>query len=57
MSDRPVFIVGFTQSGTSLVERLVASHPLVAAGRTGRDPQSHPVVEWHLSGLRRVAAP
>lgn len=31
-SSRPVFIVGFPRSGTSLVEQIVASHPLVAGG-------------------------
>ena len=30
--ERPVFIVGFPRSGTSLVEQIVASHPLAAAG-------------------------
>ncbi|MCP4385155.1 MAG: tetratricopeptide repeat protein [Hyphomicrobiales bacterium] len=30
--DRPVFIVGFPRSGTSLVEQIIASHPRAAPG-------------------------
>jgi tetratricopeptide (TPR) repeat protein len=30
--DRPIFIVGMPRSGTSLVERILAGHPEVAAG-------------------------
>ena len=31
-SDMPIFIVGMIRSGTTLIERILASHPLVAAG-------------------------
>jgi Flp pilus assembly protein TadD len=30
--ERPLFVVGFPRSGTSLVEQILASHPRVAAG-------------------------
>lgn len=32
LSDRPVFIVGMPRSGTTLVEQILASHPLVHGG-------------------------
>ena len=31
-SDAPIFVVGMPRSGTTLVEQVVSSHPLVAAG-------------------------
>jgi len=34
---RPIFIVGMPRSGTTLVEQIVASHPLVAAGGERKD--------------------
>ncbi|MDP6933649.1 MAG: tetratricopeptide repeat protein, partial [Myxococcota bacterium] len=40
LSDRPVFIVGMPRSGTSLVEQVLASHPLVyGAGELKSIPQ------------------
>ena len=32
MEHRPIFIVGLPRSGTTLVEQIISSHPLVAAG-------------------------
>jgi tetratricopeptide (TPR) repeat protein len=46
---RPVFIVGMPRSGTSLVEQILAAHPLVAAGG---ELSAVPICQAQLSKLQ-----
>jgi tetratricopeptide (TPR) repeat protein len=59
-SPAPVFIVGMPRSGTTLVEQILASHPLVHGGGERRDFETAVAGfspgDTGAEGLRRVAA-
>jgi Sulfotransferase family len=65
-SEVPVFVVGLPRSGTSLVEQIAASHPLVFGAGEHKDiegsltmlnggDKSRPPVKWDRAALRREA--
>jgi tetratricopeptide (TPR) repeat protein len=63
-SESPVFIVGMPRSGTSLVEQIAASHPLIFGGgeqkeiigiltALGGELTARPPTEWDRAAVRR----
>jgi tetratricopeptide (TPR) repeat protein len=55
-TDLPVFIIGMPRSGTTLVEQILASHPMVAAGGE-LEELTHAIARHHETIQKRMDYP